>query len=70
MNPAAQVTPEGWPRGAGYAHAAAAHGRVLCTAGQIGWDPLTEKLVGRPVDVVRYRAIDAPVHRAATQDAW
>lgn len=46
MNPAAQVTPEGWPRGAGYAHAAIAHGRVLCTAGQIGWDPLTEKLVG------------------------
>ena len=44
MNPA-HVTPEGWPRGAGYAHGAAASGRVLCTAGQIGWDPLTEKLV-------------------------
>ena len=42
----AQVTPDGWPRGAGYAHGAVAHGRVLCTAGQIGWDPLTEKLVG------------------------
>lgn len=44
MNPA-DVTPKGWPRGAGYAHAAVASGRVLCTAGQIGWDPLTEKLV-------------------------
>lgn len=43
---AAQVIPDGWPRGAGYAHASVAHGRVLCTAGQIGWDPLTEKLVG------------------------
>lgn len=42
----APVTPEGWPRGAGYAHAVTAHGRMICTAGQIGWDPLTEKLVG------------------------
>jgi enamine deaminase RidA (YjgF/YER057c/UK114 family) len=41
-----QVTPDGWPRGAGYAHAVSANGRMLCTAGQIGWDPLTEKLVG------------------------
>jgi enamine deaminase RidA (YjgF/YER057c/UK114 family) len=40
------ITPDGWPRGAGYAHAVSAHGRVLCTAGQIGWDPRTEKLIG------------------------
>ena len=46
MNNVAQVTPDGWPRGAGYAHATSAHGSVVCTAGQIGWDPLTEKLVG------------------------
>jgi enamine deaminase RidA (YjgF/YER057c/UK114 family) len=46
VNNVAQVTPDGWPRGAGYAHATSAHGSVVCTAGQIGWDPLTEKLVG------------------------
>lgn len=40
------ITPDGWPRGAGYAHGVSARGRVLCTAGQIGWDPRTEKLIG------------------------
>lgn len=40
------ITPDGWPRGAGYAHGVAATGRIVCTAGQIGWDPRTQKLVG------------------------
>jgi len=35
------VTPAGWPRGAGYAHAMSGTGRIVCTSGQIGWDPVT-----------------------------
>lgn len=38
------ITPEGWPRGAGYAHAVAGTGRIVCLAGQIGWDPVTHAL--------------------------
>lgn len=36
-----EVRPDGWPRGAGYAHATAARGRLVSVAGQIGWDPRT-----------------------------
>lgn len=39
------ITPDGWPRGAGYAHGTVASGRVVTTAGQIGWDPKTQRLV-------------------------
>ncbi|MGH7507208.1 MAG: RidA family protein [Longimicrobiales bacterium] len=39
------IQPAGWPRGAGYAHGVAANGRIVCTAGQIGWDPVTQQLV-------------------------
>lgn len=39
------ITPEGWPRGAGYAHGTAASGRIICTAGQVGWDPVTRHIV-------------------------
>jgi enamine deaminase RidA (YjgF/YER057c/UK114 family) len=39
------VTPDGWPRGAGYAHGMIAHGRTLCIAGQVGWDPVTQQMV-------------------------
>jgi enamine deaminase RidA (YjgF/YER057c/UK114 family) len=39
------ITPAGWPRGPGYAHGTAASGRVICTAGQVGWDPLTQQIV-------------------------
>ena len=42
-----QILPEGWPPGSGYAHATAARGRIICTAGQIGWDPKTQQLVSR-----------------------
>ena len=38
---ASEITPAGWPRGAGYAHAVSARGRVVSVAGQIGWDPRT-----------------------------
>jgi enamine deaminase RidA (YjgF/YER057c/UK114 family) len=36
------VQPDGWPRPAGYAHAAIASGRLVLVAGQVGWDPVTE----------------------------
>lgn len=38
-----QITPEGWPRGAGYAHGMAARGRLVTVAGQVGWDPRTHE---------------------------
>ncbi|MDQ3697578.1 MAG: RidA family protein [Gemmatimonadota bacterium] len=38
------IQPDGWPRPAGYANGVAAAGRVICVAGQIGWDPVTERL--------------------------
>jgi enamine deaminase RidA (YjgF/YER057c/UK114 family) len=30
--------PEGWPRPRGYANGVAAEGKVVCVAGQIGWN--------------------------------
>ena len=33
------LQPPGWPRGRGYAHGIEASGRLVFTAGQIGWDP-------------------------------
>ena len=38
------ILPDGWMRGSGYAHGMAARGRLLVTAGQIGWDPITARL--------------------------
>jgi enamine deaminase RidA (YjgF/YER057c/UK114 family) len=40
------VQPDGWPRGSGYSHGIAANGRTVFAAGQVGWDPLTQRLVG------------------------
>ena len=37
--------PENWPRGSGYSHAVVADGRQIFVAGQIGWDPVTQKIV-------------------------
>jgi enamine deaminase RidA (YjgF/YER057c/UK114 family) len=39
------VNPLGWPRPAGYSNAVLGEGRIAAVAGQIGWDPLTKKLV-------------------------
>ena len=33
------LEPPGWPRARGYAHGIEAQGRLVFTAGQIGWDP-------------------------------
>jgi enamine deaminase RidA (YjgF/YER057c/UK114 family) len=35
------VNPPGWKTPSGYAHGVSAAGRVIVTAGQIGWNPLT-----------------------------
>lgn len=39
------VNPKEWPLPSGYANAAVAQGKMVTIAGQIGWDPITEKLV-------------------------
>jgi enamine deaminase RidA (YjgF/YER057c/UK114 family) len=39
------ITPEGWPRGAGYSHGVSGRGRMVYVAGQVGWDPLTQRVV-------------------------
>jgi enamine deaminase RidA (YjgF/YER057c/UK114 family) len=33
--------PAGWPKPKGYANAVSGTGRVVCVAGQVGWDPVT-----------------------------
>jgi enamine deaminase RidA (YjgF/YER057c/UK114 family) len=35
------VSPPGWASPSGYAHGVSATGRVVVTAGQIGWNPLS-----------------------------
>ena len=39
------INPEGWPQPKGYANAVLATGQILVIAGQIGWDPVSERLV-------------------------
>ncbi|HTR76523.1 MAG TPA: RidA family protein [Gemmatimonadaceae bacterium] len=38
------VHPPGWPRPRGYANGTMARGRVVCVAGQVGWNPTTERI--------------------------
>src|SRR6185503_1190343 len=35
------INPSGWKAPSGYAHGVAATGRIIVTAGQIGWNPRT-----------------------------
>ena len=35
------ISPPGWKAPSGYAHGVSAEGRVIVTAGQIGWNPRT-----------------------------
>ena len=39
------IQPDGWPRPKGYANGMSAEGRVIAVAGQVGWDPLTGRMV-------------------------
>lgn len=35
------IEPDGWAKPAGYANGMTATGRILVTAGQVGWDPVS-----------------------------
>ena len=35
------IAPDGWPRPSGYSNGMTGRGRVVVTAGQIGWNPVT-----------------------------
>ena len=37
------IHPAGWADPIGYAHGMAAEGRIVVTAGQVGWDPATSR---------------------------
>lgn len=39
------VNPEGWSQPSGYSNAVVAEGQITAIAGQIGWDPVTRRLV-------------------------
>jgi enamine deaminase RidA (YjgF/YER057c/UK114 family) len=39
------IQPQGWKRGSGFSHGMSASGHLLVTAGQVGWDPATERFV-------------------------
>ncbi len=39
------LQPDGWPRPKGYANGVAAQGRIVAVAGQVGWDPRTERIM-------------------------
>ena len=41
--PMRMVRPESWPRAAGYSDGVTARGRLVCVAGQIGWNPETQQ---------------------------
>ena len=53
----ADITPAGWPRGAGYAHAVSALGRVVSVAGQIGWVPTTGEWIARDLPAQAAQAL-------------
>lgn len=37
------ISPQGWPRAKGYAHGMTTRGRFVFVAGQVGWNPVTER---------------------------
>ena len=39
------ILPPLWPRPSGYANAISERGRIVALAGQVGWDPITERIV-------------------------
>lgn len=38
------LQPPDWPRAKGYSNGVAARGKLVFVAGEIGWDPVTEKI--------------------------
>jgi enamine deaminase RidA (YjgF/YER057c/UK114 family) len=47
----------GWPRPSGYSNAAAAHGRVIALAGQVGWNPATSQFESDDFEVQTRQAL-------------
>jgi enamine deaminase RidA (YjgF/YER057c/UK114 family) len=41
--PMRMLRPESWPRAVGYSDGVSARGRLVCIAGQTGWNPLTQE---------------------------
>lgn len=41
----APLNPPTWPRPSGFANAMIGEGRIAAVAGQIGWDPVSKKLI-------------------------
>lgn len=41
--PMRMLRPDAWPRGNGYSDGVSARGRIVCVAGQTGWNPLTQE---------------------------
>ncbi|PYY05040.1 MAG: enamine deaminase RidA [Acidobacteria bacterium] len=39
------VNPREWPQPSGYANATVGQGKIVSIAGQVGWDPITERMV-------------------------
>lgn len=52
------VQPAGWPRPVGYANGVVATGRVVAVAGQIGWNPTTERFETDEVAAQARQALD------------
>jgi len=40
----APIAPDGWPRPSGFANGMTGRGRLVVTAGQIGWNPVTQQV--------------------------
>jgi enamine deaminase RidA (YjgF/YER057c/UK114 family) len=38
------ILPPGWPRPKGYSNGIVTRGRLIFVAGQVGWDPMTERI--------------------------
>lgn len=49
--------PPAWPAGSGYAHGIVTEGRQIFVAGQIGWDPVSQLLVGGGIAAQTRRAL-------------
>ena len=55
---ATEVRPADWPAGSGYAHGISAEGRVVCVAGQVGWDAKSRVVVDGGLVAQTRRALE------------
>ena len=69
MSAARAFEPEGWPRPRGYSDAMAAEGRIVCVAGQVGWDPRTQRIVSPDFVAQTRRALENVVAALAAAGA-